>query len=607
MKHSGMSRGIISSLLAFAWLGLGCSDGSEPSTTLGGTPGPTAGPDVSKEVANGWASVWPGDSARVTNGGADADAAHVYTVKNRTELIRALYPDAVIAADGTFSSENRADPTPKIIYVQGRISLSTNAAGEELTLEDYACDGYDFEAFKAAYAPTEWNKELDDGAPRAIQPCPGSQEELRRCSVRRQRAVVEVRVGSNTSILGLGTDAKIVHGGLVIGGASPGGAPPNLGPIALTAEVAEACNVPPPPAAEPMPAAMPAPAPGLVPTAQNVIVRNITFEDAFDMFPAWTPDDSYSEPPETADPEDPLYPLCQATYDAASNAGPHQCPGGRWNSEYDTLRVQNATNVWIDHCTFNDGDRDTQSSVWQAPYDSYAIRFQPHDGALDINGFADLVTVSNSTFRNHDKVMLIGGSDTVRDTNGWGALSVTVHHNQFIDCGQRLPRVRFGKVHVYSNYVEGSLQPEIETPEDRESKPMPPHPMGSALAVGHLAKVYSEANAYAITAYPGDPAPTDADVVSIAHRAAPTTGTTPDVNEQTYFLDSGSLLNGAATDLMAAAQQRATSTNRPALLSTDSVWKPADTYSYTPTAAAGVKSALATTAGAGKLSVSVRK
>jgi pectate lyase len=416
MKNGTMSGRLVSSLLAVSSLVVGCSDDGEPSTT----PIP-AGEDASRSVPDGWASVWPGDGTRVTNGGADADADHVYTVTNRTELVRALYPDAIIADDGTFTSANRADPTPKIIYVRGRISLSTNAAGKELTLEDYACEGYDFEAYKAAYSPTEWNKELVDGAPREILPCPGSQEELRRCSVRRQRAVVELRVGSNTSILGLGVDAKIVHGGLVIGGTVPSGAPPQRGPAPLDPELAEACGIELPSEPEPAEgaAAPPAAAPALVPTAENVIVRNVTFEDAFDMFPAWTPGDSYSEPPDVADPEDLLYPSCQATYDAASDAGPHQCPGGRWNSEYDTLRVQNATHVWIDHSTFSDGDRESQSSVWEAPYDGYGIRFQPHDGALDINGFSDFVTVSNSVFRNHDKVMLIGGSDTVRDTNGW--------------------------------------------------------------------------------------------------------------------------------------------------------------------------------------------
>ena len=94
--------------------------------------------------------------------------------------------------------------------------------------------------------------------------------------------------------------------------------------------------------------------------------------------------------------------------------------------------------------------------------------------------------------------MLIGGSDTVTDRNGFGYLSVTVHHNQFINVGQRTPRVRFGKVHVYNNVIRGTRFPVIETPEDLVNKQMPDYPMGSAITVGHLAKVYSEANVFNI-------------------------------------------------------------------------------------------------------------
>jgi pectate lyase len=602
-KYSTLSGGLVSSLLAVAALGVGCSDGDETSNS---TPGLTTPSDVLAVdpglAAHGWANEWTEDG-RVTNGGANADANHVYTVTNRAELVHALYPDAVIADDGTFTSANGPDKTPKIIYIQGTISLSTNLAGRELALEDYACEGYDFEAFKTAYAPNEWNKVLVDGELREIPPCPDSQEALRECSRRRQRAVVQLKVGSNTSLFGLGSDAKIVHGHIIIGGGVPTGAPPEVGQPALDADLAEACNLP-PPAEPPAPAPAADPALRLTPTADNVIVRNITFEDAYDFFPAWDPSDSYSDPPDQPNP-DGLYPLCQATYDEATDAGPHQCPGGRWNSSYDNITVQNATHVWIDHCTFNDGDRETSESVWEAPYDLYVNRFQPHDGALDINGFADFVTVSRNVFRNHDKVMLIGGSDTVRDTNGWGYLSVTVHHNQFINCGQRLPRVRFGKVHVYSNYIEGSRQPRISSQEDRVNKPLPAYPMGSALAVGHLAKVYSENNVFRIKGYPGDPEPTAEDIVQPSHRATPTEGTTPDVNQQTYFFDSGSQLNGTAVNLMESVKAQAEEDEDPEVLSTADIWKPTDTYKYVTSAAGSVRGAVATS-GVGKIAVKVR-
>lgn len=613
MKPTFKSDPLFAVVLAVVSGSLGCSeDTSSPATPTppSGLEGARAAIVGATSVAKGWASVWPEDAKRTTNGGGAADAAHVFTVKTRTEFVRALYPDAVLADDGTFTSEKGADPTPKIIQVQGTISLSTNTAGEELTVEDYACEGYDFEAYKLAYQPREWNKQpLVSNRPPAIPFCPGSQEELRRCSGRRQRAVVEIKVGSNTTLLGLGNDAKIVHGGLVIGGTGtvPRPAAPTGAATVVDAALAAACGIPlpappaAPPPADPAPAAPPAPSAGLTPVAENVIIRNITFEDAFDMFPAWDPTDSYGTPPEAANPAG-LYPQCQAAYDAATDNGPHQCPGGRWNSEYDNLRVQSASHVWIDHCTFSDGERESQSalSVWAAPYDIHANRLETHDGLLDVNGSGDFITVSSNVFMNHDKVMLIGSSDTVRDTNGWGALNVTIDHNKFINVGQRLPRVRFGKVHVYSNYVEGGLGPSVDTREDF-AKEWPAHPLGSGIGIGHLAKVYSESNVFVLTAYPGDAAPSEQDVVLPQHRATPTEGTTPDVNESTYFFDAGSLLNGKATKLMDAAQAQAMTRNLPALLSTDAVWKPADSYKYTVAAAGTVKSLVNYTSGAGKL------
>jgi pectate lyase len=59
---------------------------------------------------------------------------------------------------------------------------------------------------------------------------------------------------------------------------------------------------------------------------------------------------------------------------------------------YYDITAETATHVWIDHSKFNDGDRETQKnpSIWAAPYDLYANRVQPDDGALDIDAGAGI-------------------------------------------------------------------------------------------------------------------------------------------------------------------------------------------------------------------------
>jgi pectate lyase len=80
------------------------------------------------------------------------------------------------------------------------------------------------------------------------------------------------------------------------------------------------------------------------------------------------------------------------------------------------------------------------------------VLYQVHDGLLDITNASDLVTVSWNKFRNHDKMMLIGSSDSASADRG--KLRVTLHHNLFDGIGQRAPRVRFGQVHLYNNLYD---------------------------------------------------------------------------------------------------------------------------------------------------------
>jgi pectate lyase len=78
------------------------------------------------------------------------------------------------------------------------------------------------------------------------------------------------------------------------------------------------------------------------------------------------------------------------------------------------------------------------------------------DGAIDITNESDYVTVSWCKFyyvslSSHRYVNLIGADDAAYGDRG--KLHVTSHHNWWGDkCDQRMPRVRFGQVHVYNNY-----------------------------------------------------------------------------------------------------------------------------------------------------------
>jgi pectate lyase len=106
----------------------------------------------------------------------------------------------------------------------------------------------------------------------------------------------------------------------------------------------------------------------------------------------------------------------------------------------DAITVQNAQNVWIDHC-------DLFSDLTE-PSGTY-------DGLVDITHASDNVTVSWTHFHNHFDNSLVGHSPApaaaIEDTNH---LTVTYHHNWFQNIPNHSPRVRFGRVHVFNNLYQ---------------------------------------------------------------------------------------------------------------------------------------------------------
>jgi pectate lyase len=317
-------------------------------------PAAAAQGDLGRETLppnDGWASFGSG-----TTGGSQAVASQVYVVTNRAELIAALN-------NGVPSSTSPSNPSnePKIIYVDGTIDMNVDDNNQPLTCEEYYRDGYTLEAFLATYDPAVWGR---------VAPS-GPLETARLASRDAQQARVRIRIGSNTTIVGLDKQATIRGGWFDIRGSST-------------------VNV------------------------SNIIIRNLTFQDTYDCFPAWAPTDGAL---------------------------------GSWNALYDSISLRNADHIWIDHNTFV--DRETADSTLPQ---YFGVLYQVHDGQLDITNASDFVTVSWNRFENHDKVMLIGSSDSA--TADRGKLRVTLHHNLFEDVGQRAPRVRFGQVHVYNNYYK---------------------------------------------------------------------------------------------------------------------------------------------------------
>jgi pectate lyase len=451
---------------------------------------------------------WAAAQGPVT-GGAAAKPEHDFTVSTRKQFVDALA---------------KAGTSPKIIRITGTINLSSDDAGRELTEKDYAVAPYSFAEYTKAYAPAVWNRKLEKGRP--VRKLTGPQEDARVASSKRQRAQVEIEVPSNTTLIGVGKDARIIKGNLRIKGGT-----------------------------------------------ENVIIRNIAFEDAFDYFPAWDPGDSFRI--------DKSYPGCQDTFEDA-NTGPQKCPGGRWNSEYDNISVNGGKRVWIDHCTFSDGDRPDRlfPPVFPFPQNEITQKVQHHDGLVDITNGADFVTISYSVFRDHDKAFLIGGSDSNQFDPG--KLNVTIHNNYFENVGQRAPRVRFGQVHVFNNFYAvnatglGSAKTAFERQQQELSAKATHNIARGILGVGKDSAIYSEANVFDVINGGADVALT---VFSGGTRA----------------FDQGSLLNGKAVNLVSEANA-ASGKN----LSADAGWKPT-LYGIELKPATEVAEHVKANAGAGKL------
>ncbi|XP_051117137.1 pectate lyase-like [Andrographis paniculata] len=145
---------------------------------------------------------------------------------------------------------------------------------------------------------------------------------------------------------------------------------------------------------------------------------------------------------------------------ASGNADIRDSPrhAGWWEvSDGDGIGIFASRDIWIDHCSLS----------------------SCRDGLIDVIHGSTGVTISNSYFTHHDKVMLLGHSDSfVEDKN----MRVTIAFNHFGEgLVQRMPRCRHGVFHVVNNdythwemyAIGGSASPTIYSQGNRFLAPNP--------------------------------------------------------------------------------------------------------------------------------------
>ncbi|XP_076903773.1 pectate lyase-like [Bidens hawaiensis] len=141
---------------------------------------------------------------------------------------------------------------------------------------------------------------------------------------------------------------------------------------------------------------------------------------------------------------------CQQAGNGIIRNSPHHA--GHWDqSDGDGISILASKHVWIDHCSLSNC----------------------HDGLIDVIHGSTAITISNNYMTHHDKVMLLGHSDSYTQDKD---MQVTIAFNHFGEgLVQRMPRCRHGYFHVVNNdythwemyAIGGSASPTIYSQGNR--------------------------------------------------------------------------------------------------------------------------------------------
>ncbi|WP_432460092.1 MULTISPECIES: pectate lyase family protein [unclassified Agarivorans] len=401
-------------LITSSLLLTGCNDSIE--YTADGKDDASQQQDLQvKNAPFGWVTQYkdPDGNAHQITGGAGATEDSIYVVSSRQELRDALNNiNSENYISGDSAAELKAKLEPKIIYWQGTIR------GDELSDGSYADAEYykskpnrtkfDFDLYVKAF-DQDYRDELQatiDANGADAEAAKTELDLLKRQNGQRsqyannQKSQIQFQVPPNTTLLGVGNDAKLIEGYL------------SLNTLSHTFDRTD---------------------------NSNIIIRNITFQAPRDFAPAWDAGDGDS---------------------------------GNWNARYDAVSINASNNIWIDHCSFSDGDHLDKDEE-----NIFGKHVQRHDGLLDIEDDSDYITLSYNIFSEHDKTMIIGSGDG--DT---GDYRITFEGNYWKNNKQRTPRVRFGKVHLINNYHQGATDAD--------------YPILYAIGMGYGSSILSESNVF---------------------------------------------------------------------------------------------------------------
>jgi len=515
MRALGLGSCLVERSILFAAFLAGCGNSSGGATPGTGEPTDAASPADANGSGNGapialisdpfgfatqYVDPASGQMKNVT-GGAGAAATNTYVVHNRKELLDALANvNSPTYATDTLAAKNE----PKIIYVAGTIRGNELADGSLADANTYRTtpnpNSYDFDlyvkwfdtAYKAGLQAMADGGDADAAAQLAlVNSQPGS---ARTTFSNNQKSQIQFQVPPNTSLLGVGADAKLVDGYLSLNTFSP--------TFGQTLD-------------------------------SNIIIRNIEFQVAQDLSPAWDPTDTST---------------------------------GNWNARYDGISIVTSRSIWIDHCTFSDGEH--LDNLEPTPFNNKHV--QRHDGLIDIEDGSDDITISYCIFRMHDKTTLIGstGGGTMGQENyETGRERITFSGNLWESSVQRAPLARWGHFHIYNNVYRGSTAD-------------PAYPLSYFIGMGTQSSILSETNAFDVTGGP---------VASLQVRALTNSG-------GTQFHDVGSFWGDGPFNLDMIAKQRN------AAISNTVDWSPP--YAYVKgESAASVRQYVLDNAGAGKLDI----